>query len=142
MELGEAHPAGLGVAAAQAPLGGGEGLDGLAQLDGDLGARVTDMVAILGRRLGHDTGRKRVLALGALGAREHEGGDRGDGGEQQDPDVGVAERVAAAAGVCAPVVRPCWSTTVSSAVPIEPPTRWSTLSCGVAWAMSSGRRRA
>src|SRR5206468_3741945 len=54
--------------------------------------RVAGTVAILGRRLGDDSG-QGALALGALRAGEHEGGDRGDRGEGQDPQVGVAEGV-------------------------------------------------
>src|SRR6185312_16587916 len=47
---------------------------------------------------------------------------------------------AAALRVCAPAIAR-WSTTARTAVPIEPPTRCSTLSCGVACA-SSERSRA
>ena len=42
---------------------------------------------------------------------------------------------AAALSVCAPI-RARWSTTASTAVPIDPPTRWITFSCGVALASS------
>ena len=48
-----------------------------------------------------------------------------------DPQNAVPYAAAAPAGVWTPISAR-WSTTASTAVPIEPPTRWSTFSCGVA----------
>ena len=47
----------------------------------------------------------------------------------------------AAEGTASPLIPLC-STTVRIAVPIEPPTRWSTFSCGVASLICSGRSTA
>ena len=78
-------------------------------------------------------------AVRALVARQHRRRDQRERRDRHRPPVGVRERRSPPRGRWSLRARAAWrrarvaaSTTASTAVPSEPPTRWSTLSIGVA----------